>query len=404
MRAIRKIAVLGAALAAFGTIGVGTALADPSAPPALTDIVGVGSGITAQVFDNGIPGDQTGTLSHDYNATHSGSELYSWDAVNPATGQIHDGIVTKGTTSPPAPCSMARPYGSREGIAALNTMDGSDYCVDFARYSTLAQPPAPDTIAFVEMAGDATTWSSPGGTSSTPSPVPATLTLAQLVSIYNCTVTNWDQVGGDNAPIVAVLPPNGSDTRANFLRVLGGGMTPLAPGSCVVNGTDSSGNPIDEDTGVTTGNVNEFGTVSAPNVDAIFPYTISSYIAQGPAANGVGGHSISTWARGDLLLHDIIDTHGVSQPPTVQNGSNQTVINPSFPLEFQQVVWNAVRNGCPSTSACFPTTPSYAATTLPAIFGPSGWICTNATARADLISYGFYLEGSECGNISVALP
>jgi hypothetical protein len=48
-----------------------------------------------------------------------------------------------------------------------------------------------------------------------------------------------------------------------------------APGPCVVNGTDSHGNPIEENTGVTTGDINELGTKTAPKVDAIFPYSIA---------------------------------------------------------------------------------------------------------------------------------
>jgi hypothetical protein len=66
MRTIHRIAVLGAAMVAFGSIGVGTALADPpsfpGSPPALTDIVSVGSGVTGPLFSGSPTENVAGSL------------------------------------------------------------------------------------------------------------------------------------------------------------------------------------------------------------------------------------------------------------------------------------------------------------------------------------------------------
>jgi hypothetical protein len=62
-------------------------------------------------------------------------------------------------------------------------MDGGDYCTDYARSSRVPASTGPSMIAFVAPGGDAITWSSPEG-------------------------------NGSNAPIVAVLPQNGSGTRS----------------------------------------------------------------------------------------------------------------------------------------------------------------------------------------------
>jgi phosphate transport system substrate-binding protein len=50
-----------------------------------------------------------------------------------------------------------------------------------------------------------------------------TLTSAQILSIYTGQVSNWNQVGGANLPIVVVSRPTTSGTRATFKQyVLGG--------------------------------------------------------------------------------------------------------------------------------------------------------------------------------------
>ena len=93
------------------------------------------------------------------------------------------------------------------------------YCVDFARSSRRPvghlPAPKPGGVGYVALATDAVTWAvrDTGATKTVPaSYAPKSLTLAQLKAIFSCSVTNWKQVGGGNAPIKAYLPQAGSGT------------------------------------------------------------------------------------------------------------------------------------------------------------------------------------------------
>ena len=194
--------------------------------PAENDATGVGSDTIQNVLDQ---------FAADYNPTVSATSthIYSWDATNPLTGAIGDSIAEKTGCS-----SIPRPDGSSAGITQLATFqkthDGKFFCSSFARSSRARASTdpafAPGGIAFVDLAGDAVTWSAQATTNA-----PATLTTAQLAAIYNCTDTNWSQVGGKNAPIHAFIPQSGSGTRSFFLGAIG----IATPGSCVSddNGT-----------------------------------------------------------------------------------------------------------------------------------------------------------------------
>jgi ABC-type phosphate transport system substrate-binding protein len=346
-----------------------------SAAPALKDATGVGSDTIQNLLDQ---------FSADYNvgkaltATH----LWSWDATNPNTGAIGDSIQVKG-----AGCSaIARPNGSSAGITALTSSQvvSSTNCINFARSSRArgsSDPPyAAGGIAFVDLAGDAVTWSAQATTNA-----PATLTAAQLAAIYNCTDTNWNQVGGKNAPIHAFIPQSGSGTRSFFLSAIG----VATPGSCVsdVNGT------LEENEGVNP-------VLNDP--DAIFPFSIGKYIAERfhsatcfnstctPNGSGLRCAPSGTQdlfgcnTHGTMVLKQI---NGVA--PTTGSGGS-TVINSAFPSTFQRTVFEVVPFD-PNTSDHIPGSEAGApgGVNLEPIFGASGFVCTNATAKTDLKKYGF---------------
>jgi ABC-type phosphate transport system substrate-binding protein len=400
MRAIRRIAILGAAVVAFGGIGMGTALADPptGTVPGLTSIVGVSCN---PLFSGSPTENSTGSLVADYNATDPPNKLYCWDSVNPTTGASGGTIVTKGSSSSDTTCSITRPDGSSAGITALEAdgMDGSYYCIDFAVSERPPEPTDPNTIAFVAQAGYAITWASPESSGVT-SPVPSTLTIGDLVDIYLCNDTNWDDFGGGtSAPIVPVLPQSGSGIRVTFLLALGAadGLAPgtqLTPGSCVVNGIAANGDLIEDNTGLTAGNTDQFGTTAtSTTVDDIFPYSIADYIAQGPLTDGVGGHASSIWGHGDLALHEMTTNGGTVEAPTTTNSSGQPIINRSFEPQLQAILYVVTRNAGTAAAPAMPAN-------LQPIFGSSGWVCKNATAQADILSYGFYSEGTNCGLVT----
>jgi ABC-type phosphate transport system substrate-binding protein len=374
---LTRLVVSAATAAAAIAMAAAPALADPPSGtvPKASNIVGVGSDTIQNVMDQ---------FSHDYNASHTANKLYSWDATNPTTGAVHDSIVDKSGCS-----AIPRPNGSSEGITALTTENGTTSghpCIDFARSSrdrTSTDPAyASGGIAFVDLAGDGVTWAANSTTNA-----PATLTPKQLAGIYECTITNWSQVGGKSGAINAFLPQTGSGTRAFFLTALGGG-TAITPGSCV-----SSPSTLEENEGVDS-------VLAGPNT--IFPYSVGKWIAEkdhsakcfntGCTPNS-NGKVCNTGVNGTNLYG--CNTHGTmtlkkinNSNPLVGTAPSQT-INPNFTKAFLRTVFEVVKYSTSTTDHI----PGY----LEPFFGHTGYVCANATAQKDLKNYGFLLHTTTCG-------
>lgn len=220
--------------------------AGPSTAPKLgTDIIGVGSDTTQWVMDK---------LTTDYDAAvTTGPRLINYDACvgntnqatatglgdNPDGSGFPCGADATGTKAgvprpatvidPAAPASAVMANGSGSAWTLLRTpTDPLFNDVAFARSSSAASTadiaageiPLPFAVdKFVSVV-------SPTG------PAPATLTGQQILRIFNGTYTNWNQVGGKNAPIHPYLPKTGSGTYNSslvFLAALDG--VTEAPGS-----------------------------------------------------------------------------------------------------------------------------------------------------------------------------
>lgn len=124
----------------------------------------------------------------------------------------------------------APPNGSSAGVQALADC-AENGPIDFARSSRRINTGDVDEqdMQFYAFAMGGLTWSRwkvacaselvlPLGCS------PKNLTKTQLRNIYSCAVTNWNQVGGDNAAIIRYAIQPGSGTRSAFdSRILGGG-------------------------------------------------------------------------------------------------------------------------------------------------------------------------------------
>ena len=387
MRIVSKLLGAATAAVAITALAATPALADPptGTVPKPRDIVGVGSDTTQSVLDQ---------LSVDYNATHTVGRLFSWDAVNPATGAQHETIQVK---SGSANCAIPRPFGSSEGITALeNTLKttGGQPCINYARSSRARSSTDPATISFINLGGDAVTYATqPGGHA------PANLTTAQLQGIYNCTLTNWNQVGGSNAPIAAMLPQNGSGTRSFFLGAIG--LT--APGPCVSTSATRQGaagandQTLEENEGVDP-------SLNMNKADVIFPFSVGKWIAErfhsascGTVANCFAHpsqcHPTATQnmfgcnTSGTMKLNSINST-----APTLGTGAN-TRINPGFTPTFTRllfIVVNAPQGTVPAN--------------LKSYFGPTGFTCTGPLAKKHLKSYGFLVlpNGTSAGDCGFA--
>ena len=387
MRIVTKLLGAATAAVAITALAATPALADPptGTVPKPRDIVGVGSDTTQSVLDQ---------LSVDYNATHTVGRLFSWDAVNPATGAQHETIQVK---SGSANCAIPRPFGSSEGITALeNTLKttGGQPCINYARSSRARSSTDPATISFINLGGDAVTYATQPGTHA-----PANLTTAQLQGIYNCTLTNWSQVGGTSAPIAAMLPQNGSGTRSFFLGAIG--LT--APGPCVSTSATRQGaagandQTLEENEGVDP-------SLNMNKADVIFPFSVGKWIAErfhsascGTVANCFAHpsqcHPTATQnmfgcnTSGTMKLNSINST-----APTLGTGAN-TRINPGFTPTFTRllfIVANAPQGTVPAN--------------LKSYFGPTGFTCTGALAKKHLKSYGFLVlpNGTSAGDCGFA--
>ena len=388
MRILRQL-IAGAAVAATAAVlAAGPAMADPKpgVHPRPKDVVGVGSDTIQNVMDQ---------LSVDYNKAHSASSqqhLYSWDATNPKTGAIHDHIVTKTG----CPSTFVRPNGSSEGIAALTTQNATTHghpCLDFARSSRDRAPTDPPFasggIAFITLAGDAVTYATQATTHA-----PTNLTTAQLTAIYTCAVTNWNQVGGSNAPIKAFIPQTGSGTRSFFLSAIG----VATPGPCVSDG----GGKLEENEGVNT-------VLHSPN--AIVPYSVGKFIAQVyhsanclkascKPVNGVvckpkkGQNLFGCDAHGTMKLHKINGTSPTVPFPLPKPPANP-VINKNFTPGFSRTLFDVVKFAT-GTSDHMPSR-------FHKFFGHNGWVCKSTKAKADLRHYGFLVVSAgtaagQCGS------
>ena len=184
-----------------------------------------------------------------------------------------------GTTGLVAP-SMVAPGGSSAGRNALRDfVAGSTNkgCVDVARSSGFtAASPAASTGEYYAFALDAVSWATASQFA------PATMTLEQIRGIYNCTYTDWSQVGGSAGQIIRYLPPTTSGTENFFKSDILGSSTfsygtsqndPLQPNYCPdVRRTDRDSAPFEENRGN-----------KIPDEDwqkAILPYSSGQWVYQ----------------------------------------------------------------------------------------------------------------------------
>lgn len=185
-----------------GPASAATDADDPGFTPVAADLIGVGSDTSQHAVH---------LLAASYNASSPAARVASFAATSGGTIVLPSGEIN-------------RPNGSGAGKALLYGA-GNNADVDFARSSSAistteaqnglqAFPFALDTLAMAVS-------------NSTPSHAPASLTPAQIVSIYKGDVTNWSQVGGTAGVIAPKIPQAGSGTRSFFesqLKSMNGGV------------------------------------------------------------------------------------------------------------------------------------------------------------------------------------
>ncbi|MFD2416364.1 substrate-binding domain-containing protein [Amycolatopsis pigmentata] len=187
-------------------------------------------------------------------------------------GDFYDnGTTYDATTNTP-------PNGSGSGKTALaNAAAAGTAAIDVARSSSPRSSSDPATFEYYGFAKDGVSWSA---SSTGAAAKVSSLTLAQLRGIYSGTITNWNQVGGADAPIKVYLPQAGSGTRAFF------------------TGTVLGFDPLTKPVTVHTFQENEGATIpAADQAAAIAPYSAAQWVAQ---ANGTATDKRGGFFEGDL--------------------------------------------------------------------------------------------------------
>lgn len=256
---------LGAVLTAAVTLTtVGSAYADLA--PSSGDAVGVGSDTVQNIANFLADGDPFGDSG--YNSVGPKNRLVSFDATPDANDRA--GYLNGSTTSSPLALTptitlrqglkpVQRPNGSGSGIGAL--IADSAHNIDFVRmsrlpksteYSQAAAATGVGPLRVIKISTDNLKLAT-----ATTTNAPATLTAAQIVSIYQCNTTDWSQVGGTAGTIAPQIPQSGSGTGDTFradLAKLNGGVA-VTVGGCVTVGEEN-------DPSVLRGNPNAIGPFS----------------------------------------------------------------------------------------------------------------------------------------------
>jgi phosphate transport system substrate-binding protein len=266
----------------------------------------------------------------------------SWDAVNPVTGTAHEVI------TPKPGCSMTRPNGSGEGLAALRksinpattavqlAQPPTAGCVDFSRSSAGpgANASATGALQYVPFALDAVATATGPATAVTGTDPAAATQITQadnfslgtptapgtLIKLYrDCAQVTVGGITYDpNIPAAAgtqqvhlYVPQAGSGTRSFWAGKLNFSALPLP--SCVhdtIVGSPAPGTPVEE----------HDGTVFAQDPLALGPFSIAQFNAQ-----SAGHHD----RRHNVVIHSMILTAGGTTPvPPNASGS----LNTAYPI------------------------------------------------------------------------
>jgi hypothetical protein len=273
----------GAATAALLLGGALGASADPINPDTgageLRALNGSGSD-TTQDLNNGL----ASVVEHEGQLV-----LGSYDATIPAGD---DNFIQSSDGGPEIP----RPNGSSQGVAALRaavtnttltnargTSSGPLSTDDliFSRSSSAATFVSGGTYSYIPLALDAVTFA----THSNNTTIPGDLTQADLEAIYSAadgatvSLSAGSFTVGEGQQIVPFIPQAGSGTRSFWLSALG--LTEDTVGSAVADEYD--GNLVQE----------HDGSVLADVPNAMVPFSIAQYVAQGNSADLANDYAIT---------------------------------------------------------------------------------------------------------------
>jgi phosphate transport system substrate-binding protein len=303
--------------------------------------------------------DVMGALANQYNADNGYNPSAEDDnqnvlaIVSPDNG---DPVPSDGVTScpnrtyrnPAGAGETLRPNGSGAGRdALLASVQAGDGCIDVARSS--GAPRAIGTVPGTDLASFeyyAYALDAVGATSaSSHLPADNDLSLSELRGIYNCTITNWSQIGGTAGAIQRYWPQAGSGTRS-FAQsdLLGFDPTTFSSGSCPAVKLSQ------ENT----------GSVIAANGDqetAIYVYSVANWVAmsRGTITDDRNGQHFFD-LNGLLPVRSIGGGQFEARTPTASDPSgpvaegNVTLVDPTPAYPGVRFVWNVIDNSTGANS------------------------------------------------------
>lgn len=228
--------------------------------------------------------------------------------ASPYTVPADNGCASRSyVTSGTPPTTYTAPNGSTAGKNALKDPTNlTNGCVDIARSSSGPSGSDPAEFRYFGFAKDAVSWAAFNG-----GRAPATLTKTQIKGIYDCSYTNWNEVGGTTGPIQRYLPQAGSGTRTFFIANIldGADPTTVSSGSC------PAVKLVQENNGA--------AVTSGDRPGAILPYSAGAWIAQ---ANGATPNVRSTTTVRAISVSGT-NLQPVAPPSFGKYKPNATVIN-----------------------------------------------------------------------------
>lgn len=230
------------------------------------------------------------------------------------------------------------PLGSSNGIKQLCERGLAGVTlVDYARSSRAPKSSDCQGLRFVAFAKDAIPWASFKDVAGSASASVGSLTQQELKDIFvNCTITNWNQVGGADAEIIIYAAQAGSGTRGAYDGFVGGDSSTCIPDQ-YKDGESSNGERVIFENSCSP-------VLEADRANAIFYYSYGRFQTSGGEGCSLG------------------DIDGVTASP-------ETISDGSFP--FSRFLYNVYRQGFASFNA--------SEATLEYVHEDTGWLCKTAT-------------------------
>jgi hypothetical protein len=229
---------------------------------------------------------------------------------------------------------------------------------------------------------------------------PSTITLGELYGIYSGIYTNWDQLGGKNAPIHAYYPFNSSsgtlgafygalDTQSPEGSSAGLGVivpsagTPKASGSFVSNVAVNDSSLVAS--GEAGGDIVEHDPAAIENdPDAVAPFSYSRIIMDESTPGDPGSSPIKAlggWVLDRAVYNEVRDANANA---TILQGVDPDWIANYDYSKLDASAWPSVKS-------------DGSGNIVKTLFGASGYFCGSKAATI-MEKYGFYqLDAGICG-------